>query len=197
MTRFIISITLIITILYTIGSCSDNSDATLSVIKDKVYNTIESAVGRGDIAIKQYEISIEKTRNALIKIKISKKLLEQSISEKKKNIDELDISKKELEKSSIKYMLTTLSSIKDVESSIEKKLKSMVANFDIVKAKITALEVRKNMLEILTTVEQYQNVDDDIGGISSEMNIVMKKMEKDILSLEAELEVNNLLKDMK
>lgn len=177
-------------------SCSESNEATMLVLKDKITSQIQNTIGKGDIAIKKYELKIKKVKDSLIKTKVSRKLLENKIKNKEASLDGISSERSKIIATSVDDMKVFLVQVKDAEEKLEATLKKMVVNFDLIKEKVNALEVRREMMETLATIEQYTNIDSSIGGISTDLDKTIKSIEHDSLKLEAELEVNNVLKNL-
>jgi phage shock protein A len=182
--------------------CSEEGMATMDVLKNRVTDRFQTLVGKGDIAIQKYENKIEQVKRNLIKVKVSQKTFEQKLEQKKATLANLENSqaspqKIELLKSTVQDMETFLQQIQVAETKLEQMLKTLIDNMDMVKLKVEALEAKRVMLDAMRTVDQYTNFEGQIDSLGGDMDNTLEEMQKEVYAIEAELEIETLLSEMK
>lgn len=179
-----------------IGCSGGDGEATIDVLKNRVVNSIQNAIGKGDIAIQKYKNRIVKAKSNLIKLKVNITTYERKLQAKKTLLDKTeDASKKAVLQGTIGDMENFLVQMKDTETKLSNGLKKMNDNFDLIKMKISALEAKKDMLNALKSIQEYTSVENDIEGIDSSIDSTIKSIQRDIDTIEAEMEVDKMFRD--
>ncbi len=188
---------LLIVMLAPIG-CGDDGIATVDVLKKRITNQIQSLVGKGDIAIQKYKNKIVEVRQNLVKVKVSRKTFERKLKAKKAQLATLE--KSEGSEAKITILTNIVQEMEDFIqqlSAAEEKLgntyNTLVANLDIVKLKVAALEAKRDMLDAMRSIQEYTNFEGDIDSIGGDMESTFEEMQKEVYEIEAEIEVENLL----
>ena len=189
-------------ILFVPVGCSEEGMATVDVLKNRVTDRFQTLVGKGDIAIQKYENKIEQVKKNLIKVKVSQKTFEQKLVQKKATLANLENSqaspqKIALLKSTVQDMETFLQQIQTAETKLEQMLRALIDNMDLVKLKVEALEAKRVMLDAMRTVDQYTNFEGEIDSLGGDMDSTLEDMQKEVYAIEAELEIETLLSEMK
>ena len=176
-----------------IGCSGEDGKATIDVIKNRIVDSIQDSIGKGDIAIQKYKNRIIKIKGNLIKLKVNIKVYEKKVEEKKALLKKLqDTNRQKIIQSTINDMNSFLMQMKDTEAKLQNGLKKMNDNFDLIKMKISALEAKKEMLNALKSIQAYTSVEDDISGIDSSIDSTIESMQRDIYAIEAEMEINKM-----
>lgn len=189
----------IIVLLAPLG-CGEDGVAAIDVVKKRITNQFQGIIGKGDIAIQKYENKIVKVRDSLIKVKISRKSFEQKLQARKTSLASQENSgaseeKINLLKSTIQDMENFLQQIRIAETKLENMLRKLSDNRDLVKIKVASLEAKRDMLDAMRTIQEYSSFGDDIDDIGVDMDDTFEQMEKEVYAIEAEIEINNLLKN--
>jgi len=178
--------------------CGEDGVAAIDVVKKRITNQIQGLIGKGDIAVQKYENKINKVRDNLIKVKVSRKSFERKIEARKTSLashERQGASEEKLEllTNTIQEMETFLQQVKMAESKLEKTLKKLIDNLDLVKIKVAALEAKRDMLDAMRTIQQYGDIEVDVDEIGGNMDNTLEEMQKEIYAIEAEIEIDNLL----
>jgi phage shock protein A len=184
--------------VFTPLGCGDEGMATIDVLKKRVTGQIQDLVGKGDIAVQKYENKIKEVRSNLIKVKVSHKTFEQKLAAKKASRTALENSGASPQKlaildSTIQEMERFLKQLKGAETKLEETLVKLIDNLDLVKLKVAHLEAKRDMLDAMRTIQQYSNIEEDVDGIGGNIDNTLDEMQQDIYTIEAELEIENLL----
>ena len=94
-------------------------------------------------------------------------------------------------------METFLQQIQTAETKLEQMLRALIDNMDLVKLKVEALEAKRVMLDAMRTVDQYTNFEGEIDSLGGDMDSTLEDMQKEVYAIEAELEIETLLSEMK
>ncbi|KHD06524.1 hypothetical protein PN36_12045 [Candidatus Thiomargarita nelsonii] len=188
---------LIFILLIPLG-CGEEGVAAIDVVKKRITNQIQGFIGKGDIAIQKYENKIGKVRDNLIKVKVSRKSFEQKLETRKTSLASYEQkgaseAKIELLTNTIQEMETFLQQVQTAESKLEKMLKKLIDNLDLVKIKVAALEAKRDMLDAMRTIQEYSNIEGDVDDLGGNMDNTLEEMQKEIYAIEAEIEIDNLL----
>lgn len=188
---------LLIVLLVPLG-CDEDGVASVDVVKKRITNHLQNMIGKSDIAIQKYENKISEVKHNLIKLKVSRKTFEQKVQGKKSLLASLEKSEASQEKitllsNTIQDMETLLQQVQVAETKLEKTYQKLVDNLELVKLKITALEVKRDTLNALRTMKEYTNIEGSIDGISGGIDSTLESIQKDIYAIEAEIEIENLL----
>ena len=188
---------LLIVMLAPIG-CGDDGIATVDVLKKRITNQIQSLVGKGDIAIQKYKNKIVEVRQNLVKVKVSRKTFERKLKAKKAQLATLEKSEGSEAKITIltnivQEMEDFLQQLSAAEEKLGNTYNTLVANLDIVKLKVAALEAKRDMLDAMRSIQEYTNFEGDIDSIGGDMESTFEEMQKEVYEIEAEIEVENLL----
>ncbi len=188
---------LLIVMLAPIG-CGDDGIATVDVLKKRITNQIQSLVGKGDIAIQKYKNKIVEVRQNLVKVKVSRKTFERKLKAKKAQLAALEKSEGSEAKITIltnivQEMEDFLQQLSAAEEKLGNTYNTLVANLDIVKLKVAALEAKRDMLDAMRSIQEYTNFEGDIDSIGGDMESTFEEMQKEVYEIEAEIEVENLL----
>jgi phage shock protein A len=181
--------------------CGDEGRATVDVVKNRISNSIQGFVGKGEIAIQKYKNKIQEVRDNLINVKKLRMKFEGKLRGKKTQLaiaeSSEDSSPERISalKTTIQDMESLLEQVRLAETKIGETLKKLVANLDIVKLKVEALEAKRDMLDAMRTVQQYSNTgfEGDINNIGADMESTLGEMQDDIFEIEAELEIEKEL----
>ena len=176
--------------------CTEETGAMIDVIKDRVSNRITDMVGRGDVALKKYDNKINDVKNKLIRVTVSGKTFEQKLQARKASLAKIEQSggseaKIDVLKSTIQDMDTFLQQIQTAKTKLAETLLKLRENRDLVELKIKALEAKRDMLDAMRTMQQYTNIETEIDAEGFDNTI--DEMQKEIHTIEAELEVEQLL----
>jgi len=176
--------------------CTEETGALIDVIKDRVSNRITDMVGRGDVALKKYDNKINDVKNKLIRVTVSGKTFEQKLQARKASLAKIEQSggseaKIDVLKSTIQDMDTFLQQIQTAKTKLAETLLKLRENRDLVELKIKALEAKRDMLDAMRTMQQYTNIETEIDAEGFDNTI--DEMQKEIHTIEAELEVEQLL----
>jgi len=178
-----------------IGCSGGEGEATIDVIKNRIIDSIQNSIGKGDIAIQKYKNRIVKAKGNLIKLKVNIKVYEQKVEEKKSSLQKLqNADRQKIVQSTIDDMESFLIQMKDTEVKLQNGLKKMNDNFDLIKMKISALEAKRDMLNALKSIQAYTSVEDDISGIDSSIDSTIESIQRDIYAIEAEMEIDKMFK---
>jgi phage shock protein A len=188
---------LLIVMLAPIG-CGDDGIATVDVLKKRITNQIQSLVGKGDIAIQKYKNKIVEVRQNLVKVKVSRKTFERKLQTKKAQLAALEKSEGSEAKITIltnivQEMEDFLQQLSAAEEKLGNTYNTLVANLDIVKLKVAALEAKRDMLDAMRSIQEYTNFEGDIDSIGGDMESTFEEMQREVYEIEAEIEVENLL----
>ncbi len=188
---------LLIVMLAPIG-CGDDGIATVDVLKKRITNQIQSLVGKGDIVIQKYKNKIVEVRQNLVKVKVSRKTFEGKLKAKKAQLAALEKSEGSEAKITIltnivQEMEDFLQQLSAAEEKLGNTYNTLVANLDIVKLKVAALEAKRDMLDAMRSIQEYTNFEGDIDSIGGDMESTFEEMQKEVYEIEAEIEVENLL----
>lgn len=188
---------LLIVMLAPIG-CGDDGIATVDVLKKRITNQIQSLVGKGDIAIQKYKNKIVEVRQNLVKVKVSRKTFERKLKAKKAQLAALEKSEGSEAKITIltnivQEMEDFLQQLSAAEEKLGNTYNTLVANLDIVKLKVAALEAKRDMLDAMRSIQEYTNFEGDIDSIGGDMESTFEEMQREVYEIEAEIEVENLL----
>ncbi len=188
---------LIFILLIPLG-CGEDGVAAIDVVKKRITNQIQGMIGKGDIAVQKYENKIAQVRDNLIKVKVSRKSFEQKLEARKTSLASYEQkgaseAKINLLKNTIQEMETFLQQVQTAESKLEKTLKKLIENLDLVKIKVAALEAKRDMLDAMRTIQEYSNIEGDLDDIGGNMDNTLEEMQKEIYAIEAEIEIDNLL----
>ncbi len=188
---------LLIVMLAPIGY-ADDGIATVDVLKKRITNQIQSLVGKGDIAIQKYKNKIVEVRQNLVKVKVSRKTFERKLKAKKAQLAALEKSEGSEAKITIltnivQEMEDFLQQLSAAEEKLGNTYNTLVANLDIVKLKVAALEAKRDMLDAMRSIQEYTNFEGDIDSIGGDMESTFEEMQKEVYEIEAEIEVENLL----
>lgn len=188
---------LLIVMLAPIGY-ADDGIATVDVLKKRITNQIQSLVGKGDIVIQKYKNKIVEVRQNLVKVKVSRKTFERKLKAKKAQLAALEKSEGSEAKITIltnivQEMEDFLQQLSAAEEKLGNTYNTLVANLDIVKLKVAALEAKRDMLDAMRSIQEYTNFEGDIDSIGGDMESTFEEMQKEVYEIEAEIEVENLL----
>jgi multidrug efflux pump subunit AcrA (membrane-fusion protein) len=183
-------------ILFAPLGCSEDTTAAIDVVKKRITDQIYGLIDKGDIAIQKYENKIHQVRDNLIKVKVARNTFERKLEARQISLASqqqagVSQAKIHLLKNLIQEMETFLQQVYDAETKLEKTLKRMLENLDLVKIKVAALEAKRSMLDALRTIQEYTNIEGDVDGIG--MDNTLEQMQKDIDAIEAEIEISNFL----
>ncbi len=183
---------LLIVMLAPIG-CGDDGIATVDVLKKRITNQIQSLVGKGDIAIQKYKNKIVEVRQNLVKVKVSRKTFERKLKAKKAQLAALEKSEGSEAKITIltnivQEMEDFLQQLSAAEEKLGNTYNTLVANLDIVKLKVAALEAKRDMLDAMRSIQEYTNFEGDIDSIGGDMESTFEEMQRED-EIEAEIEV--------
>lgn len=184
-------------------SCNESEIATMDTIKGKALDKINSVIGKGDVAIQKYKNKIESTREALVKLKVSRKMFEDQLSNK---IKQLDNEKQLVAKNnqSISERITLLDNIvtemtaflkelNNAETRVENALKQMIDNLETIKLKLDILSTKKTMIKAIQTAEQLSSFQEPIVIIDNDVNSAIEEIKKQIYQIDAEIEVTRTI----
>ncbi len=176
--------------------CSEDTGAMIDVMKDRISNRITDMVGRGDVALKKYDNKLIDVKNKLIRVTVSGKTFEQKLQTKKASLATLEQSggseaKISILKSTVQDMEVFLQQIQVAKTQLAETLIKLKENRDLVALKISALEAKRDMLDAMRTMQQYTNIETNIDAEGFDNTI--DEMQKEIHTIEAELEVEQLL----
>lgn len=182
--------------------CGEDGTATIDVLKKRMTNQIQDMVGKGDIAVQKYENKIAQVKKNLVKVKVSRKTFEQKLQAKQNSLAALEKSgtspeKVSILKSTIQEMETFIIQIQQAETKMETTLKKLIENLDVVKLKVAAMEAKRDMLDAMQSIQQYTAFEGQVDALGGEMDSTLEDMQKEIYAIEAELEIENLLSQMK
>ncbi len=183
---------LLIVMLAPIGY-ADDGIATVDVLKKRITNQIQSLVGKGDIAIQKYKNKIVEVRQNLVKVKVSRKTFERKLKAKKAQLAALEKSEGSEAKITIltnivQEMEDFLQQLSAAEEKLGNTYNTLVANLDIVKLKVAALEAKRDMLDAMRSIQEYTNFEGDIDSIGGDMESTFEEMQRED-EIEAEIEV--------
>jgi phage shock protein A len=182
--------------------CGEDGTATIDVLKNRLTNQIQDMVGKGDIAVQKYQNKIAQVKNNLIKVKVSRKTFEQKLQAKQNSVAAMEKSggspeKVTILKSTVQEMENFLAQIQQAEAKMETTLKKLIENLDLVKLKVAAMEAKRDMLDAMQSIQQYTTFEGEVDALGGEMDSTLEDMQKEIYAIEAELEIENLLSEMK
>ncbi len=186
-------------ILVALLGCDEDGIATIDVVKNRVNNQIQTLVGKGDIALQKYDNKITQVKKDLVKVKVSRKTFEQKLAGKKSSLASLETNpqangqKISLLNTTIQQMETLLQQISVTEIKLAEAFTTLTNNRELVKGKIAALQAKRDMLEAMRTVQEYDTFEGDLENIGGDMENTFESMQKEIYAIEAEIEVENLL----
>ncbi len=176
--------------------CSEDTGAMIDVMKDRISNRITDMVGRGDVALKKYDNKLIDVKNKLIRVTVSGKTFEQKLQTKKASLATLEQSggseaRISILKSTVQDMEVLLQQIQVAKTKLAETLIKLKENRELVALKISALEAKRDMLDAMRTMQQYTNIETNIDAEGFDNTI--DEMQKEIHTIEAELEVEQLL----
>ena len=182
--------------------CGEDGTATIDVLKKRMTNQIQDMVGKGDIAVQKYMNKITQVKKNLIKVKVSRKTFEQKLQAKQNSLAAMEKSgtspeKISILKSTIQEMETFVIQIQEAETKMGATLKKLIGNLDVVKLKVAAMEAKRDMLDAMQSIQQYSSFEGEVNALGGEMDSTLEDMQKEIYAVEAELEIENLLSQMK
>lgn len=176
--------------------CSEDTGAMIDVMKDRISNRITDMVGRGDVALKKYDNKLIDVKNKLIRVTVSGKTFEQKLQARKASLATLEQSggskaRISLLKSTVQDMEVFLQQIQAAKTKLAETLIKLKENRELVALKISALQAKRDMLDAMRTMQQYTNIETKIDAEGFDNTI--DEMQKEIHTIEAELEVEQLL----
>jgi len=176
--------------------CSEETGAMIDVMKDRISNRITDMVGRGDVALKKYDNKLIDVKNKLIRVTVSGKTFEQKLQARKASLATLEQSggseaRISLLKSTVQDMEVFLQQIQVAKTKLAETLIKLKENRELVALKISALQAKRDMLDAMRTMQQYTNIETKIDAEGFDNTI--DEMQKEIHTIEAELEVEQLL----
>ena len=176
--------------------CSEETGAMIDVMKDRISNRITDMVGRGDVALKKYDNKLIDVKNKLIRVTVSGKTFEQKLQARKASLATLEQSggseaRISLLKSTVQDMEVFLKQIQLAKTKLAETLIKLKENRELVALKISALQAKRDMLDAMRTMQQYTNIETKIDAEGFDNTI--DEMQKEIHTIEAELEVEQLL----
>jgi len=182
--------------------CGEDGTATIDVLKKRMTNQIQDMVGKGDIAVQKYMNKIAQVKKNLIKVKVSRKTFEQKLQAKQNSLAAMEKSgtspeKISILKSTIQEMETFVIQIQQAETKMGATLTKLIGNLDVVKLKVAAMEAKRDMLDAMQSIQQYSSFEGEVNVLGGEMDSTLEDMQKEIYAVEAELEIENLLSQMK
>ena len=195
----IISLVASLALVVAVIGFSKDGEATLDVVKNRLIDTIQTSIGKGDIAIQKYKNKIAKVKDNLIKLKVNIKVYERKIEDKKASLANLKTSnsskeKQEIIQNTITDMDNFLLQMKATEKKLTIGLTKMIDSLDLIKMKISALETKRDMLDALKSIQDYSTIEDDVGGINSSIDVTVNDIQKDIYAIEAEMEIDKMFR---
>ncbi|MCK5718691.1 MAG: hypothetical protein KAH84_01940 [Thiomargarita sp.] len=201
MNKFNSSLLILSLILFIPFGCGEDGKATVDVVKKRITDRMQSIIGKGDIAIQKYDNKIEEIKGKLIKVKVSNKTFSHKLKAKKMKLAELDNTQNSetkiaLLKDSIQDMENFLEEMTVAEQNLLSVLQKMINQRDLVKMRIETLESKRDMLDAMRTAQQYSTIEIDIENIDNHLGRTFEDMQKEVYSIEAEIEVEKLLKEM-
>jgi chromosome segregation ATPase len=199
MTRWLIGVFILAAIL---GLGFGNKDiAAADVLRERLGEQLEKTIGKGDIAIKQYENNIQDVKDKLIRVKVARKTYEPKLQAKQTELAKLEDAQAEPERieaarSIITPMETLLSQLQETETTLETTLKKLVANLDIVKMKIEVLESKIEMMKIQAEIENYSVQESEVQAADSLLSQVIESLNQEIYTLQAQQEAERVIKQV-
>lgn len=180
--------------------CSEDTGAMIDVMKDRISNRITDMVGRGDVALKKYDNKLIDVKNKLIRVTVSGKTFEQKLQARKASLATLEQSggseaRISLLKNTVQDMEVFLQQIQAAKTKLAETLIKLKENRELVALKISALQAKRDMLDAMRTMQQYTNIETKIDAEGFDNTI--DEMQKEIHTIEAELEVEQLLAQAK
>ncbi len=178
--------------------CGEDGKATIDVVKKRITNQIQDMVGKGDIAIQKYDNKISEIKAKLVKVKVSYKTFEKQVQAKKASLANLENSggseaRTNLLKKTIQEMETFLQQLKVAETKLLDTSRKMKENRDLMVLKVKSLEAKRDMLDAIRTIQDYSNIETDVGNIGGNIDNTIEEMQKEIYAIEAEIEIENVL----
>ena len=179
-------------------------EVTNNILLERINNSIDYGVAKGDTAIKMYEDKIEDIRHELMRIQVGLRVLEDRIIQEKDQIADLK-KKPKVPASDISSSTSTLDDMKkslpelnELENGLQGALKNMIDNLEIVKLKTEVLKAKKDMLADIGAVSVLKeslllDEDDRILGITSEIEQAIQSLNEESSRIEAENKVEDLL----
>ncbi|RKZ41728.1 MAG: hypothetical protein DRQ49_04180 [Gammaproteobacteria bacterium] len=176
--------------------CSEEGRATIDVLKNRVFDQIQGSIGKGDIAIQKYDNKIVEVKANLVKVKVSQKTFERKLSARKASLAKLEESggseaRISLLDSTIQEMETFLGQIKVAETKLFETYRQLKDDRDLMVLKIKTLEAKRDMLDAMRNVQQYTDMETDIGLIDN----TIEDMQQEVDAIESEMEIDKLLRE--
>tara|TARA_B100001093_G_C26788253_1_gene997706 strand:- start:745 stop:1332 length:588 start_codon:yes stop_codon:yes gene_type:complete len=176
-------------------SCSDQNIAALQVAKDNLDTELTKLVGEGQVALQMHRNRHSQLMKRLVSLKASSKRMARSVQEKESfhaNLPDDQLDKKAMVEDQITQLTSYLSSLEAHQKSAVVALENSVKDFESLQFKIELIEDQIATAEIMGTFETSI----DTKSYTKDLNKLIKSMEKNLDTAEAELEVKKLKLDI-
>ena len=175
----------------------DGGVATIDVIKKRINKHIQDLVDKSDIAFQKYENKKQAVRQTFVKVRVLQKKFEEKLQSKKRQLailEESEVSEARVTplKDTIQKMEDILPQFHDVETELANASNTLEANCKVVKAKIEVLKAKQDKLDSMRTIQQYNDMEDDIDGIDADIENSFDEMLKKIYAIE-EIDIEDIL----
>jgi len=129
-------------------------------------------------------------------VKVSQKTFERKLSARKASLAKLEESggseaRISLLDSTIQEMETFLGQIKVAETKLFETYRQLKDDRDLMVLKIKTLEAKRDMLDAMRNVQQYTDMETDIGLIDN----TIEDMQQEVDAIESEMEIDKLLRE--
>ncbi|MDA8807128.1 hypothetical protein N9N55_07875 [Opitutales bacterium] len=194
-TKFFLRSASIFPFIFLLASCSDQNIAALQVTKDNIDSEFTKLVGEGQVALQMHRNRHSQLIKRLISLKASSKRLARSIQEKESfhaNLPLDQIDKKAMIEDQITQLKNHLTSLEAHQKSAISALENSVKDYESLEFKVELLEDQIATAEIMGAFETSI----DTRSYSKELKRLIKSMEGNLDTAEAELEVKKLKFDI-
>ncbi|MDD2815816.1 MAG: hypothetical protein PHP00_08765 [Thiotrichaceae bacterium] len=176
--------------------------AAADILRQRLGDALQQAIGKGEIAIQEYENKIQDAKDKLIRIKVARKTYQPKLQATQQELVPLEHSasaseKSNLVRSSFQDMSNLLTELQQAESNLADTLKKMIDNLDTVKLKISTLQTKAEMLKIQVEIQDYTKEQTDIHLNDKLLEQMTSDLTRQIYTLQAQREVESVLKQVR
>jgi hypothetical protein len=159
---------------------------------------IDNSIRNSKTTIEKYVAIIEKTKNALIKLKVNRKIYENRLVKKESELEVAKVNNEKASKiaimeSSITDFKSLIEQVKVEENKLQNALLKFNENIDVVKLKIEMLESKREILQLKLDMNIATDIDTTIKGVDKLTSQYTEQLDKEIIELETALEVEKLV----